>query len=289
MESSAQRVGEYVEAQADVIRQGDRLGDDAPDAVHRARVACRRLRSSLATFDALWGRRHRRLRRDLRWWGGLLGLPRDLEVTRERLLGLVEAHELEGSAEVAARIRRRLDQERADALAGVRAAVGSERFEALQAQVEALRTRPGWRPLAQVPAPLVLPVLVARPARAAGRLRADLPEGPGRAEVVHRIRKRAKAARYGYEAAGETEPATAWKRVTETLGGTQDAVVAQGWLTRLQEEARRAGEPLSGYRWLLAEVRRRGAEDERTGLMWLDAALAQAKCRPLYPDGRVAP
>ena len=62
-----------------------RVGDD-PESVHQARVATRRLRSDLRTFepfvDAQWAAD---LRAELRWLGSELGAVRDLEVQRDRL------------------------------------------------------------------------------------------------------------------------------------------------------------------------------------------------------------
>src|SRR5262249_10994971 len=78
-------------------RSTDRLlGEDAavrhggdPQAVHRARVATRRLRSDLRTYrgivDPAWAGA---LRDELRWLGDLLGGVRDLDVLREGMVGL---------------------------------------------------------------------------------------------------------------------------------------------------------------------------------------------------------
>src|SRR4029077_5001645 len=64
---------------------GVRMGIDAED-VHQARVATRRLRSDLRTFQPLLdGDWTDRLREELRWVGGELGTVRDAEVLRDRL------------------------------------------------------------------------------------------------------------------------------------------------------------------------------------------------------------
>ena len=64
---------------------GVRLGIDIED-VHQARVATRRLRSDLRTFqpllDEAWADA---LRDELRWLGAELGRVRDAEVLRDRL------------------------------------------------------------------------------------------------------------------------------------------------------------------------------------------------------------
>src|SRR5206468_1899371 len=57
-----------------------------PEAIHQARVATRRLRSDLRTFEPLMDRDWTtRLRADLQWLGADLGDVRDLEVLRARL------------------------------------------------------------------------------------------------------------------------------------------------------------------------------------------------------------
>ena len=87
-------VVDYLRTQAAVI--ADRAGDvrvDAPDAVHRSRVATRRSRSALRTFVPLFKRRRvRALRNELAWHADHLGAPRDAEVLKERdlLFNLVE-------------------------------------------------------------------------------------------------------------------------------------------------------------------------------------------------------
>ncbi len=59
---------------------------DAPDAVHRMRIACRRLRSLLATYRSLFDREVTvPLREELKWYAALLGEARDAEVMRDRL------------------------------------------------------------------------------------------------------------------------------------------------------------------------------------------------------------
>jgi CHAD domain-containing protein len=59
---------------------------DEPDAVHKMRVATRRLRSALATYRPLFAsQRTEPTRQELAWLGTALGKPRDAEVLRDRL------------------------------------------------------------------------------------------------------------------------------------------------------------------------------------------------------------
>ena len=65
---------------------------DAPDSVHKMRVATRRLRSALTTFKPLFAADVvRPLRGELKWLAGELGAARDAEVMRDRVREAVEA------------------------------------------------------------------------------------------------------------------------------------------------------------------------------------------------------
>ena len=62
------------------------------DAVHKMRVAVRRLRSALATYRRLLDRDETdALRDELKWLGGVLGPVRDAEVIRDHLDAAVQA------------------------------------------------------------------------------------------------------------------------------------------------------------------------------------------------------
>src|SRR3954447_4266938 len=98
-------------AQLDAHEAGVFAGSD-PHAVHQARVATRRLRSDLRTFepflDEKWATG---LRGELRWLTAELGAVRDIEVMRDRLRG--HAEQLPPSeAETVGQVLRRLDADR---------------------------------------------------------------------------------------------------------------------------------------------------------------------------------
>ncbi|MDO5629825.1 MAG: CHAD domain-containing protein, partial [Mobilicoccus sp.] len=77
----------YLSQQIGVLQASEqRLRDDEPDAVHKARVATRRLRSTLRSYRALLHRGETDdLRAEVKWLTGVLGGPRDGEVMLERL------------------------------------------------------------------------------------------------------------------------------------------------------------------------------------------------------------
>lgn len=211
--------------------EGLAAGD--PEAVHKARVATRRLRSTLKTFSRLFEREVTDpLRAEVGWFAGVLGRARDADVVRDRL-----AHELadgtpgteEGESLLAA-----LDAERVEARAALNEALASERWSRLLDALTELVADPPWRSLARQPGTEVLPPLVEatidRVEKSWDTARALT--GTERMEALHRTRRRAKATRYAFEAmapsfgAGAAELATRWEVVTEALGEVQDLEVA---------------------------------------------------------------
>ncbi|HEY2706335.1 MAG TPA: CHAD domain-containing protein [Candidatus Dormibacteraeota bacterium] len=238
---------------------GVRLGGD-PEAVHQARVAVRRLRSDLRTFAPLliagWSDP---LGEELRWIGGELGRVRDAEVLAEEMERVVAAlpeADLERGAELAAGFRAEILRAREQLVEAMR----SPRYlELLERLVEASYS-PMLLPEADQPAGGVLPGLVRRPwrklRRDARRLRRD-----GATDVeLHRLRIRAKRARYAAEAGAPVlgKRASAFAKavagVQEVLGTHHDAVVAA---ERLRVQATGGGEAafVAGQLWGVEQAR----------------------------------
>ena len=80
-------VARHLREQVHELISRDRgAGTDVADAVHKMRVATRRLRSALATYrPMLAGDTIEALPEELAWLGAVLGKPRDAEVLRDRL------------------------------------------------------------------------------------------------------------------------------------------------------------------------------------------------------------
>ena len=114
----AEQVGGIVGREADVRA-------DAPDAVHKARVATRRLRSALRTFRRLLDRDVTDpLRDEVRWLATALGAPRDAEVMKARILAALDAlPEEEVIGPVRERVVTELDRRHAEGACGVGLAV----------------------------------------------------------------------------------------------------------------------------------------------------------------------
>ena len=83
----------HLQEQVDeLVARDPQVRRDLPDALHKMRVATRRLRSALQTFRPLLDReRTDPLREELRWLAGVLGEVRDTEVMHARLRALVAA------------------------------------------------------------------------------------------------------------------------------------------------------------------------------------------------------
>ncbi|GAA1173736.1 CYTH and CHAD domain-containing protein [Ornithinimicrobium humiphilum] len=267
---------------AGILGREDDLRADAPDAVHKARVATRRLRSALRTFRRLL---HRDvtdpLREEVRWFAGALGAPRDAEVVRDRILTALEAQD-EVVGPVRERVRTSLDERHTRARAELVGVLDSERYRELADRLVELLAEPPWRGRAHRPADAVLPTQVARAVDRASATAALASASTGAEQLhqLHEARKRAKAVRYAYEAlapsfgARAAEAAARWERVTEELGQVQDSVVAEAELTSLARAAEEAGEPTFTYGVLVGrETATRSGERIAGGLHALAEAL----------------
>jgi CHAD domain-containing protein len=246
----------YCRAQVDeLFRVDPHVRLDTEDAVHRMRVAARRLRSALASFRPVFGRRAGDpLREELRWLGQALGEARDLEVLATRLA--VRLDELgrddpslvaEGAA---GRLATELRARRDGALARARDALDSDRYLDLLDRLEAFAADPPLTRRARERArPLLRSRLVADCRRVLERAAtADRLDGTDRETALHQVRKAAKRARYAAEAMrpalgdGARRTQARMKRLQEVLGGRQDRAVARRVLVELAEQ-RADGDP----------------------------------------------
>ncbi len=213
---------------------GVRRGGD-PEDVHQARVALRRLRSHLRTFEALvepeWSAQ---VRQEAGWLAGELGGVRDREVLLERLeseIGGLEYRDRRVAGDLTERLRTELKEARAE----LRAAFESDRYlDLVELLLDAARY-PRLTADASAPALEVLPALVRRPWRKLRRDVQALPPDPPD-EALHHVRIRAKRARYAAEAAAVVVGAPAARfakraaALQTVLGEHQDSVVAREWI-----------------------------------------------------------
>lgn len=229
-----------------------------PDAVHTMRVATRRLRSTLRSFDSVVSKADTEdVAGELKWLGTVLGAARDADVQARRVqekFRETDADVLLGP--VQARIQAHVARAAADSYSAVTAALGSKRYYALLEALDALIASPKPGPEAGRRASRILPAAVRRSyVRTRRRMRAALtePAGPARDNALHRARKAAKRARYAAEAAVPVSGRAARRfadqmtKVQSVLGDHQDTIVGRRESRCMGIAAHLAGESAFTY------------------------------------------
>lgn len=259
---------------------------DEKDAVHKARVATRRLRSTLRTYRRLF---HRELtdplRDEVKWLGEMLGAPRDAEVLKARVLEDLDQLEQEPDELVVGPVRERLtarlSAEHRAAHEVLVHALNSERHHRLMESLVALLVEPSFRKRARRPAGKVLPAIATKAERRVERARDRVRETPdevARLPLLHEVRKKSKAARYAYDALvpvfgdDAQEASERWEHVTEELGEFQDTIVVTARLRELAAAAEAADESSFTYGVLVEREQARGRAALEAAQGHLDAA-----------------
>ncbi|MEU9651076.1 CYTH and CHAD domain-containing protein [Streptomyces sp. NPDC048110] len=261
----------YVREQAGrLVSLDPAVRGDLPDAVHRMRVTCRRLRACLRSYQSVLDRRVTDpVRAELRWLAGELGAARDQEVLGERIgAALTDLPDELVLGPVAARLRVWEVSHGGEARSRTREALATPRYLRLLDALDALVRRPPLRAGAgRKPARTMARAVLDEYGRLAGRMEIALaqPAGRSRETALHEARKAAKKLRYAAEVARPAlgKPVARLgeraKAVQQLLGEHQDAVVAQHTLRELAVAAHGAGE--SAFTWgLLHGLERAGAE-----------------------------
>jgi CHAD domain-containing protein len=226
---------------------------EVPDAVHAMRVTTRQLRSALSTFRPLLDRRITEpLRDDLTWLAAALGVARDAEVLRSRLLGELEAH---GAEVERVGLSDFLERDLGDRyrLAHRRCveAMRTGRYLGLLERLQELALSPPWAERETAGDQAVLRRRVRkdwkRLRRAVRALEAD-GEGGDPATRLHEVRKVAKRVRYGAETlippvgTRAEKLAKAVKEVQRVLGDHQDGALSRAVLFDLSVRATAQGQ-----------------------------------------------
>src|SRR5215211_1214465 len=245
---------------------GVRTGED-PEAVHQARVATRRVRSTLRTFSKLLDEEWTdRLRDDLKWLANLLGEVRDTDVLLERFsehLAALPAADVKAGPRLLAKLEEQRDHARRRLLGGMAA----EKYAVLLEDLVVAAAAPALLPGADRPAAEVMPPLVRKPWK---KLRKEIRKAGDDPpdEKLHKIRIRAKRARYAAEA---VEPvfgkpaedfADAVAYIQRLYGDHQDAVVGEAWLREAAGASRRHVALVAG---MLIAAERAAAATTRDG------------------------
>ncbi len=251
---------DYVRAQRDTIVAQDpavRHGD--AEAIHKMRVATRRLRSTLKTFRDLWGReRVQPLREELKWLGERLGGVRDPQVQSGRLSAAANDDDAD-LAGIGSRLRSHLGEQLDQGRAELDTALNDGRYlrllDALDALVDTAPEAVGERHIRKR----------ARQAlEAADRLLEESDRAPDRDHQLHEARKAYKRARYAVEvfvpSVGEPakQLATSLTELQDVLGVHQDSFVARELLRDLAGRAHESGENGFGYGILYARQQAAG-------------------------------
>jgi CHAD domain-containing protein len=262
-----------VRAQVSALQDADlMLRTDQPDAVHKLRVAGRRLRSIFAAFRSVLDRSATDpLRSELKWLGSQMSEVRDDEVALARLEDLVRAQPVElVLGPVAARLQQARIQEVTAGTARALDTLADPRYLRLLDDLHALLAHP---PFTATAARGARPVLRKAVRRAGRRLRrrvaaaTSIDDRPPTA--LHDVRKGAKRLRYTAEV-GRTELGqrvkslvAAVEGVQEVLGDRQDTFLAREHCRRLGIAAAAAGENAWTYGRLHGLEEAQAERDER--------------------------
>ncbi|MER7003928.1 CYTH and CHAD domain-containing protein [Dactylosporangium sp. NPDC000555] len=276
----------YLATQRDaLVEQDPHVRDGDAEAVHKMRVATRRLRSTLRSFAPFLSGDLDALHDEIKWVTGLLGEVRDRDVTAERLAGLVAAEPAElVVGPVAARITSLLAERAAEAREALTVGLDSERYTTLLGDIDALVARaaePGRIParLAKAgPAKALMRrarravrradarLASARRAQARAATRPPAPGEPTADERLHAARKAYKRARYAVELvaplAGKRATTLAGRltEMQDVLGAHQDALVTCDLLRGYALSAHAAGENAFTYGLLHARTDEHGRQ-----------------------------
>ena len=226
----------YLGDQARMLWQQDPLvRQDEPDALHRMRVATRRIRSALKSYGTLLDpETAQRLRSELGSLAGILGAARDSQMLRQRLRDRIAN---EPAVEpVSSQIDEQLGADYAAARIDVLEALDGDRYFRLLDALDTLLTAPPLTETALEPAVEIVPELLGREwkrLRKAVKAAKKTAEGDNRDVALHKARKAAKRVRYAAESAAllygkpALRLAAAAEELQTILGDHQDSVVAR--------------------------------------------------------------
>ncbi|WP_344257246.1 CYTH and CHAD domain-containing protein [Terrabacter carboxydivorans] len=233
---------------ARLLEQDAGVRAEQAEAVHRVRIAARRLRSVLTTFRPLLDTSVTDLvREELRWVGECFAAARDAHVLGEHLRAVLASEPAElVVGPVSARLDHEISTEYGRGREASRQALDSDRFVRLLDVVEELIASLPLHSHARRPARKTMPGLLARDVKrlVVAVLAIERTTDPvERDTAFHEARKKAKRLRYAAESATPVlgkrarTLAAATKELQEALGIHQDTVVAR---QRLREYGMRA-------------------------------------------------
>ncbi|WP_236792542.1 CYTH and CHAD domain-containing protein [Amycolatopsis sp. GM8] len=233
----------YVRAQVEAVRRQDlAVRGDEDDAVHKLRVAMRRLRSTLSSFRRVLDRsRTKAISDELRWAGLVLSDARSTEVMRGLFADELSTLDADVTAARLA-LNRHFDRAAADARAAILDTLNGQRYATLLGSLEALIADPPFTAHADEPARTELRHALRRAHRRLAEAVEHLDDAEDIDAGLHEARKKAKQARY---AADAVAPASgrrvrrwgkAAKGIQATLGDYHDLVEVRALLYQLRRQ-----------------------------------------------------
>ena len=277
------------------------IREDAPDSVHQARIALRRIRSIIRVYRRMFCRdRADEVCALVRWAGLEVGAVRGAGVLIAELRQHLDALAREEGETAIAPIRRRAELDLAakhdGALRRCLEAMDSDRWNALHRTIVAFLVDPPVSKAGRREAAATLPGLAARAEhRVERRYNAALLE-PEVRDRWHDVRKAAKAVRYAAEvvaAVPGADPAWAqsvrtWKSIASAFGTVQDSVILDEATIALREAARAEGEDAAPYLALHDRLEAARAEQLAGARARLARALRPSGALPEVGPGRGA-
>jgi CHAD domain-containing protein len=256
-------VAAYLTAQCDVLASNDVGMRTGTPAVHKTRVAARRMRSTLRIFsDVVAADPAEELNAELQWYADLLGEVRDRDILSSRLTKqIAELPQEQVRGEVEAEIVKTLATERADAIDRLDKAMRTSHYDHLVHLLRSWRAAP---PLTEA-AGQKNTAAVKYVEKAQRKADKRLANADNDIEQLHRARKATKRARYAAELVkpADSQMKTIAREAEERqtlLGEHQDAVVAAKFLVSIS--AAGDGQSNNGFTYgvLMANELQRAAE-----------------------------
>jgi CHAD domain-containing protein len=232
-------VATYLAAQCDVLASNDVGMRTGRPAVHKTRVAARRLRSTLRIFgDVFHPAAAAELDNELSWYADLLGEVRDREILSNRLtkeIAELPPHHIRGGIE--AEITKTLGAERQTAVDRLNEEMRSTRYQHLVQLLRGWRAAPPFTEAAEEENTAAVKYVEKAKGKADKRLR----KADDDIEELHRARKAMKRARYAAEL---VKPADSQMKSIEreaeelqtVLGEHQDATVSAKFLATISAD-----------------------------------------------------
>jgi CHAD domain-containing protein len=256
-------VAAYIATQCEILASNDvGMRTDMP-AIHKTRVAVRRLRSTLRIFAKIVKTSPaEELDQELSWYADALGEVRDWDIMSSRLIKQVaELPPDQVRGPIEAEISKKLAAERQEALDQLNEAMRTPRYMHLVQLVRAWRTGPPLTRAAGKKAKSAVKYVERAKRRADKRLR----KADDDIEQLHRARKAMKRARYAAEL---VEPADSGMKAIErdaeelqtVLGEHQHAVTAAKFLAEISSADGLAEGSGFTYGVLMAQELQRAAQ-----------------------------